>query len=75
MACLTGQFDPKRGIELEVIVLPPACSAQGVEVPAAAVPRLALIDTGTTTTIIKYLSKSNLGTFQNRAKVVDSLPG
>jgi predicted aspartyl protease len=61
MACLTGQFDPKMGIGLQVIVLPPACAAQGVEVPASAVPRLALIDTGTTTTIITPQIVQELG--------------
>jgi predicted aspartyl protease len=61
MACLTGQFDSKMGIGLQVIVLPPAYSAQGVEVPASAVPRLALIDTGTTTTIITPQIVQELG--------------
>jgi hypothetical protein len=51
MSCLTGQFDPKRGVEIQVIVAPPARSTQGVDVPPSAVPRLALIDTGITTTI------------------------
>ena len=61
MACLTGQFDPKRGVGLQVIVIPPACSAHGVTISPSAIPRLALIDTGTTTTIITPQIVQELG--------------
>jgi hypothetical protein len=56
-----GQFDPKKGVEIEVIVTPPARVDQGVEVPSLAVSRLALLDTGTTTTIIAPQVAQELG--------------
>lgn len=52
MACLVGHFDPKKGMEIEVIVAPPDPAPPGVAVSPLVVPRRALIDTGTTTTII-----------------------
>jgi hypothetical protein len=61
MACLTGQFDPKMGVGIEVIVAPPAHSTPGADMPPLAVPRLALIDTGTTTTIIAPQVVQELG--------------
>ena len=61
MPCLIGQFDPKMGVGLQVIVTPPERSPRGVDVPPSAVPRLALIDTGTTTTIITPQVVQELG--------------
>lgn len=61
MPCLIGHFDPKIGVELQVIVVPPERSTPGVDVPPSAVPRLALIDTGTTTTIITPQVVQELG--------------
>lgn len=61
MACFVGQFDPKRGVGIEVIVAPPAHATPGVDMPPWAVPRLALIDTGTTRTIIAPQVVQELG--------------
>jgi len=61
MACLTGQFDPKMGVSLQVILVPPDHYTPGVNVPLSAVPRLALLDTGTTTTIIAPQVVQELG--------------
>ena len=61
MPCLVGQFDPKMGIGLQVVVIPPERAPHGMEVPPSAVPRLALVDTGTTTTIITPQVVQELG--------------
>jgi predicted aspartyl protease len=61
MSCLTGQFDPKIGVGLQVIMVPPERYTPGADVPPSAVPRLALIDTGTTTTIIAPQVVQELG--------------
>ena len=61
MPCLIGHFDPKIGVGLQVIVISPALYTHGGEVPPSAVPRLALIDTGTTTTIITPQIVQELG--------------
>ncbi len=61
MSCLIGQFDPTMGVGLEVIVAPPEHATPGVDLPPSAVPRLALIDTGTTTTIITPQVVQELG--------------
>jgi predicted aspartyl protease len=61
MPCLVGQFDPKMGVGLRVIVTPPERSTHGVDVSSSAVRRLALIDTGTTTTIITPQVVQELG--------------
>lgn len=61
MSCLVGQFDPKMGVGLQVIVAPPERSPHGVDVSSSAVRRLALIDTGTTTTIITPQVVQELG--------------
>jgi len=61
MPCLVGHFDPKIGVGLQVIVTPPDRSPCDGAMPPSATPRLALIDTGTTTTIITPQVVQELG--------------
>jgi len=61
MSCLVGQFDLKMGVTVEVIVAPPEHSPHSRDLPPSAVPRLALIDTGTTRTIITPQVVQELG--------------
>jgi predicted aspartyl protease len=48
-------------VGIEVIVAPPEHATTGADVPPSAAPRLALIDTGTTTTIIAPQVVQELG--------------
>jgi predicted aspartyl protease len=61
MPCLIGQFDPKMGVGLEVIVTASERPPHSGDVLPSGVPRLALIDTGTTTTIITPQVVQELG--------------
>ena len=61
MPCLVGQFDPKMGIGLPGGRDPARTRPPWYGGASSAVPRLALVDTGTTTTIITPQMVQELG--------------